>query len=243
MSRRQIREGELLAHVRAATDGVARDMGQLFTPVVGAALNSRHYIARPGECMGDGVGTRLVVVGHCPSTLMGADLRDATCGSHDACVVMRYMDGTTRAPCSTIVALVDTGMSGGVRADVSRPPVIHMLKLTRIDFAVQMMGKLRTKASTLYANATRPDRFGAVLKTGAVARHCATDVPPVPVGGSAHELRTASFAISRVLVDTSLEPHADETAHVCTHGVPASRGPNGEFIACATCNEELRNWL
>ena len=130
-----------------------------------------------------------------------------------------------------------------MRVDPS-PPVIHMLKLTRIGFAVNMMGKLQHKAPSVYASTTRPGRLGAVLKTtqSQNPRHCATDIPPVPAGGSPHELRTASFVISRVLVDTSLAQDAAVTMHVCTHGTPASRGPQGEFIACTTCNEELRNW-
>jgi hypothetical protein len=238
------RAGELLRGVRTATEGVARDVDALRAPVVGAALNSRHYRTRPGECMGGGVDARLVVVGHCPTNSMDGGVRDATCGGHGACVVMRYMDSSTQAPCDTIVALVDTGMSGGMRADAARPPVIHMLKLTRIAFAVNMMRKLRHNAASLvFTSATRPGRFGAVLTTAQIPRHCATDIPPVPARGSPHALLTRSFAISRVLVDTSLAPDASATVHVCTHGVPATRGPNREFRACAACSEELRNWL
>jgi hypothetical protein len=244
ISQGALRAGALFPNVREATESVALDMDNLFAhQVVSAALDSRRYQEVPSECMGTGMAAKLVVVGHCPTTAMDGDMKDATCGGHGACVVLRYRDGLG-VRCDTIVALVDTGMSGCMRnPNLTAPPVIHMLKLTHVEFARTMLTKMQQKAPGLYAHTLLPDRFGAVLKTALDGRPCATDIPPIPAHGTPHGLATRSFAISRVLVDTSLASHAAGAAHVCTHGFPATRGPNHEFLACTTCNEELRHWL
>lgn len=255
---RVLRPGQLLptTDMRAAAQTIARDAGSLAShipPVVERALNSRHYQDEAGVCKGDGVDATLIVVGHCATPLLkDPGMRVGCEAGHSSCVILRYKDGAN-ARCAKIIALVDTGMSGCMRlatGDTQRhPPVIHMLKLTRIDFGTArvdaanncllMMEQMQVDNAELYAHTVKPARFGAELQT---ARNtCATNVPPVPARGSPHALRTGSFVISRVLVDTSLAP--GPTRHVCTHGTPAVRGRNGEFLACTACNEELRHWL
>jgi hypothetical protein len=188
-------------------------------------------------CKGDGVDATLLVVGHCATPyITESDMRRGTCETgHNSCVILRYKDKDERR-CAKIVALVDTGMSGCMRVDDTAQ--IHLLKLTHIGFGRTMLRKLEQKSPEAFRRVMERGRVGAHLPTRTVA----TSVPPVPARGTPHELRTVSFAVSRVLVDTSLAPDA-APVHVCTHGTPARRGPMGAFVACATCDEVVANWV